>query len=380
MYDFCTRPVSGYKRVDFQNSLTLQACRVFQFQMRDRYPCSVSGCPNQAKADKFCAYGSGDELLKCASKVCGYCASKSMCCEDHTPPAASNSGTDCPAAIKINLVVTDEEELPPVSFPTRDSLLNFEPTLEAHQKNPPDCGALPFKKWDDDTLGHLIDLVVKHQAHLKTSMSMESKWNSVRLEFYEYRRGLERYGWQALMRNYDKLCASVRETFIENEHTNLSAHGEPTALQSNIIAAIKAAKRQKDIKVQQKQNKELQQRKLADIENRILNRSSNNDVTKENNVSDSDAAKENDLNGGGSNGQTSKRQKFYTSSGGAFADLKEALKNLNPPELLEIKKQEAENYREDLALRREELELRRKESELLHKLLMNMLEERKMER
>ena len=174
--------------------------------MRERYPCSAPGCPNQAKADKFCAYGGGDELLKCSNKVCGYCASKSMRCDDHTAPGAANSGKDDPKVISLNLIITDPEVTP-----RRPSLGgDFRINSALSQQNAPDSAPVPFKKWDDHTLTCFIDLVVKHQAHLKTSMSMEAKWNAVRFEFYEFRKGLELLGWQALMRNYISFCDNIK--------------------------------------------------------------------------------------------------------------------------------------------------------------------------
>lgn len=149
-------------------------------------------------------------------------------------------------------------------------------------------------------------------------------------------------------------------------------------MQNKFIAAMKAAKRQKEMKLQQKQSKELQQRKLADIENQILNGAKGRNMLRVGEQSESDVSKENDgnvkENDATNNGTARKKQKFYTSSGGAFADLKEALRSLNPPEMLEIRKLEAENFKEDLALRREELELRKKDSELLHKIVVDWIE------
>ena len=96
-----------------QGSSGFHACRhsnqkipsatIMLSRMRERYLCSAPGCPNQAKVDMFCAYDGGDELLQCSNKVCGYCASKSMYCDDHTAPDAANLGKDDPKVISLNL-------------------------------------------------------------------------------------------------------------------------------------------------------------------------------------------------------------------------------------------------------------------------------------
>ena len=232
-YGNCTRVQRVSRGSKFKSNIEPEPSATITFQTRDRYPCSARGCTNQAKSDKFCAYGAGDELLKCANKVCGYCASKSMCCDDHTVPCAASDG---PKTISLNLVINDPEDTPhrpPMSGDFRINSALSQQTLS-------DSSLLPFKRWDDRTLECVVDLVIKHQAHLKTSMSMEAKWNAVRLEFYEFRKGFEYLGWQALMRNYNNQCKEIRETFIENDRSNLSAYGEPNAMQNKFVSAIKA--------------------------------------------------------------------------------------------------------------------------------------------
>ena len=92
------------------------------------------------------------------------------------------------------------------------------------------------------------------------------------------------------MRNYNNQCKDIRETFIENDRTNLSAYVEPNAMQNKFVSAIKAARRQKEMKLQKKQSKEIQQKKLADIENQILNGVKGRNMMRSGELSESEAS------------------------------------------------------------------------------------------